>query len=336
MPHITHCIDWLQYSLDWPATIAEWPIDDKEELAIVRTCIPHFHVSGLPPERAKDNHAQGMQGWTRFYDMLWATVGVNPQYKSQKIGVRMTGGDMGAYRDLGGTEARLVQFVNRNRATTSRVDIAFDLFDYGIDVLKMYDDWKRGRLEVRARTARPVTEGVMTDAGVVEASSVYFGSRTSETMLRVYEKGKETGTGIDWVRVELELKGDRAIAVMRDCERLGVGPVGAQLLRDYVKKCPYKFWKELVKGDSVELTTAGRKKTERQIWLENTIFPLIQAEVEAEWDSGEFTGITERLEAIIRGNWQRRAIEIKKQRGYLPNEIFDWKLLEGGRIHQAN
>jgi len=91
MTNITHCIDWMQYSLDWPKSVIDWPIDPKEEVSIARTCIPHFHVSGLPPERAKDNHAQGMSGYTKFYDMLWATVAVNPQYKSQKIGSISTG-----------------------------------------------------------------------------------------------------------------------------------------------------------------------------------------------------------------------------------------------------
>lgn len=315
MPQIVHSIDWLQYSIDWPNSITEWPMEPKEEIAIAKTCVPHFMVSGLPPEREKDNHAQGMSGYTKFYDMLWATVAVNPTYRSQKIGVRMTGGDLGAYRDLGGTEKRLVEFVNHNHATTSRIDIAFDLIDYGIDVLQIYRDWKSGKFATRGKKAQPVTSGVMTETGVTEASTVYFGSRTSEVMLRVYEKGKEQGVDLDWVRFELEIKGDRAIGIVGDCERYGVAKVGAQLLREYVTKCSYKFWKELTLGDSVELTTKGRKKTDRRIWLDNVIFPLLKDEIDNEWASGEMTGLSETMESIVRGGWQRRAIELKKQWG---------------------
>ena len=318
MKDIKHSIDWLNYSIDWPSSVMEWPLNNEaEELSIIRSCIPYRHVTGLPPARSKANSAQGMHGYTKFFDMLWAVVGVHPNFKSQKIGVRMTGGDCQAYRDLGGSDCKMVEFVNHANAMTSRVDIAFDLFDYGINVPRLYDDWKSGKLKCRARTARPLTEGVMVDGVVTEATTVYFGSRESELMARVYEKGKQTATGLDWTRFEVEIKGDRAIRTMKDCERFGVDVVGKQVLREYFPVMPYRFWKSLTAGPSTALTGGERKKTERQIWLENIVFPMLRDEISSEWDSGQFTGITEALEGIIRGNWQRRAIEIKKSFGRL-------------------
>jgi hypothetical protein len=38
----------------------------------------------------------------------------------------------------------------------------------------------------------------------------YLGSRSSEKMVRVYDKGKEQGVPQDWLRIEMEFKGESA------------------------------------------------------------------------------------------------------------------------------
>lgn len=318
MGEIRHSIDWLQYTLGWPNSVEVWPIDDAEELAIFRTCVPMLSVEGLPPFRREKNKALGMGGFTKTYNMLWCTAHVDPKRRQQKIGVRFTGENMTTYRELGGTDARLMEFIKHNNGNPTRIDIAFDMFDFGIEPLRVYQDWLTGKVRTRARTAKPFTKSVRNaDGTVTSASTLYIGSRTSPVMVRIYEKGKETGTGIDWVRIELEIKDTKAAAVLNDINRFGVEKVGRTLLSEAMPGMPYKFWRELMKGGSVALEAVGRRKSARQVWLENIILPMIGDELNAEWEGEEITGLTQAVEALLRQNWQRRAIEIKRQYGLI-------------------
>lgn len=285
----------------------------ENALPLVRSAVPQLDVTGLPPRRV-GNKTMGMQGYSQTFNLLYATAHVNPKRRDMGIGVRMTGQNLSAYRDLGGTESRLFEFLRGARGKASRIDIAFDLFGYNIDLQRIYADWKRGKVKCRARTVRPLTEGTREKhGGITEATTLYFGSRTSEVMIRAYDKGKEQRTDIDWTRIEIEVKGNKAIAVCDATYLMGVERVGKQLLREYFQQVPYAFWRELTIGESEPLTPVGRKATEREIWLSEVIFPLIRHEMQAEWDGCVETGITAQVEMLVREHWVTRAAAIRRQ-----------------------
>lgn len=313
---ITYNIDWMQYGCDWPDWLHEWPIDPQSVRDILRTFVPHLYVKGQPYERPDSDKPNGMHGYNRTYDYGYATIHVNPDRRDMKAHVRMTGSECGAWRDLGGVDDRLVQFVRGVGGQASRIDLAFDLFDYGIDLMRIYKDWKGGKVECRARKVTPVVSGVMDDKrAVVEAATVYFGSRTSDVMVRMYDKGKEQRTDLDWTRVELEIKGDKAKAYLIAMDANGIAETGRAILADYFYKMPYAFWRDILKGEIVPLPTVGRKVTERQAWLRNVVFPLLRDEIANEWDGVEETGITREIESMIRDNWRTRSLAIRKQYG---------------------
>lgn len=64
-----------------------------------------------------------------------------------------------------------------------------------------------------------VTYGLIEDTG----KSTTFGSRASEILIRIYDKAAERGytDGRHWVRVELQLRRDRALAFLNDPAQLG-------------------------------------------------------------------------------------------------------------------
>lgn len=315
---IEYSIDWLQYAVDWPSDVWVWPLDKAEENVIARTCAPNVKLSGSVYTRPADSPEPGrMTGYPKRYDLGYCTVHVDPNRKEQKIGVRFTGDDMRAYRACGGTEARLLDFIRGVRGKVSRIDLAIDFKGYAIDVLRIYDDWLAGKVSTRARRIRPLSDATKNkDGSISVASTLYFGSRTSAVMVRIYEKGKQLGTGEDWVRVELEVKDDRAEAIAQDCARLDPGTVAVNLLRDYIPDMPYKFWRQLEKLPRVPLTPITRKQTERQAWLFNVVLPLLQAEINDEWNAAEFTGITEAIEALVRKQWTTRANGVRQQYGH--------------------
>lgn len=315
-PHITHSTDWYQYSISWPNEIAEWPMHPTAERALAATAIPHIVINPHDLENIDKPDKGNMAGYSKMYDFDYCTVHVNPKRRDQKIGVRFTGQEMSLYRDLGGKDDTLFNFTYEAHAEPSRIDIAFDFFDYGIALDRISDDYRAGKVIARCRTMREMSTVLRDERNQpTEALTLYFGSRTSDTMVRMYDKGKERQTDLDWKRIEVELKGEAARAALPDLVRGGVSAVGRAILQAYFIKMPYKFWKDAMKGESVELTQVKRKLTDRQSWIINTVLPVLREEMQSEWDSMVETGITMQVEGLIREHWTKRAMSIKKQYG---------------------
>jgi len=316
MAEIRCGLDWFQVSASWPTVIKDWPALRQAAEAVLRSTIPYIDTLGWTPERVKDYRVLPMAGYPNTYDMLYASCHVDPNRREQKIGVRYTSQNLNAYRALGGTEGRLIEFYHDLGAKASRIDIAFDLFDYGIDPIKLYQDWEKGKVETRARTASPLRKVAKVKGQTVAiGATAYFGGRESDEYWRIYHKGLEQVVDSDWVRFEVELKGDRVVAAQEDIYKHGIEAVGKQLLRDQFTKMPYRFWKDLTEGKSVPLTPVGRKQTAHDAWLLNVIIPMIQDDMQSEWEGTEDRGITRSVEALMREHWTRRKMRIREQYG---------------------
>lgn len=92
------------------------------------------------------------------------------------------------------------------RVNCTRFDVAFDTQSFSVQ--DVVDARENGLLECRASVFREIVELQGTDK---TGHTVYFGSRQSEAMLRVYYKTDGHSFGDEpFTRVELELKGERA------------------------------------------------------------------------------------------------------------------------------
>jgi len=90
----------------------------------------------------------------------------------------------------------------------TRIDVAFDIHDSGVTVRQMHEEYTA---DDRGRMIRSV--------GLKESrtgATFTVGARSSEKYLRIYDKAGEQGVRGDWVRVEIELKGDAAIEYAGD------------------------------------------------------------------------------------------------------------------------
>lgn len=95
--------------------------------------------------------------------------------------------------------------------TVSRVDFAYDVFDYDDENFcprYFYDKFKSNDV---------VTLLSPSSARIIESSgggvTVYFGSSQSDRMLRIYDKGLETGeydTANRWIRFEFQIRHEQA------------------------------------------------------------------------------------------------------------------------------
>lgn len=138
---------------------------------------------------------------------------------------------------VGMTPLGLINRVLGWGAKFTRIDIAFDDFDGLLDIDEMYRKTLAGELVTRWTKVTRVNGSNMT-TGQKTGDTVSIGSRASEAYLRIYDKLLEReakGVNIpdidSWVRVELELKSDKAqvVAEMLGGTALNGGPTAGEL-----------------------------------------------------------------------------------------------------------
>lgn len=222
-----------------------------------------------------------------------ATIHWHPDHPEFRVMVRLDGQALANMRLRGVTDKQLFDWIDKGEGKVTRLDLALDLFDTGGHPLDMYHAFKCNQV---ATTTKSVTifskEGVDDDKG----STVYFGSRQSDRFTRVYDKGKEQHTDLDWIRIEMELKGARALAAYDDWKREGTEKTTMSYLRDAIEWSDVE-WFERAWGDDYEtfaLESIGRPETNHERWVREVCIPAIAEAAK----SGQL-GVLDALRAII-------------------------------------
>lgn len=124
----------------------------------------------------------------------------------------------------------------------------------------------------------------------IKGSTIYFGSRQSDIMLRIYDKGKEKGIDFPWIRWELELKGDKAnVTAKQLLEDSGIGFTAIGILNHYVRfiiqdnknrtRCSLqkKWSKFIAEVKKVSLRVEPKQLTpqEKEDWIKRQCMPTI-------------------------------------------------------------
>ena len=199
----------------------------------------------------------------------------------------------------------------RDNGHVTRIDVAID--DIGCnyfttdDVCGLYGNTQ---IVSKFRNMRNVVESEIS--GKKTGHTVYFGSRTSDIFLRVYDKQLErnrklsaSGTHIDnfWVRWELELKNDRAVSVSKMLTSgIPLGAVAVGVLGHYMRmielddinrsRCStHSVWADFMDGiSSLKITVPKYEKTmdEKKTWIKRQVMPTLAAVILADGGSLEF------------------------------------------------
>lgn len=99
-------------------------------------------------------------------------------------------------------QKRLLTLAGQYGWNCSRLDFAVDILE---TEFKPADIWTAWKVAHQGNLQKSVT--------LIESPSgdtFYLGSRSSEKMVRCYDKGKEQGLDTQWLRIEMEFKGDAA------------------------------------------------------------------------------------------------------------------------------
>lgn len=236
----------------------------------------------------------------------------------------------------------LIEFLQRVRGIgwITRLDLAVD--DRGaryftLDDLSGFLD--RQEVLSRFRSYRDVREA--TFANDVTGRTIYFGSRSSEVMMRVYDKrleqmrkaaggAEDPGADEPWVRWEIELKNERAdVAADWLIRRKAVGEVVMEILNNYVRlivnddcnrsRCSsHPLWERFVSVvGKLRLFVAAAQKTikDKRRWLIRQCLPTLAGVMIA--DGGGFDIITDHFDnAVLRMGCELRGLVSAENPGW--------------------
>ena len=137
------------------------------------------------------------------------------------------------YSTLPGKWEGLIDFVLSNGLHITRLDVAFDDHTGVLDIERLENDTRKHLFVSKFRKSR--IEYSMGGEDDPVGISLYYGSSTSDTLLRIYDKAVERGytDGRHWVRVELQLRDERAAAFMN--LDIPLGEAFAGVLLNYLR-----------------------------------------------------------------------------------------------------
>lgn len=113
----------------------------------------------------------------------------------------------------------LLEMVESNGGKLTRLDLAMDDKKGLLSLQTMLDKLESGEVVTRFKSHTPHYEKRLIGTGAARLTGIEIGTRQSESYVRIYDKriererAGESELPENWIRVELELKGDRAIAV---------------------------------------------------------------------------------------------------------------------------
>lgn len=146
------------------------------------------------------------------------------------------------------------------RYNITRLDVAFDDHTGILPMDELFQDALDREYVCKAHKVFPQCE--IDDTREPVGKTVYFGTKKSDIMFRIYDKAYERGKddGTHWVRVEMQLRRERALAFVRQQEPIGERFRG--VLVNYVRfvddngdsnrwRWPMKdYWADLIDGVS--------------------------------------------------------------------------------------
>lgn len=212
-----------------------------------------------------------------FYNQALALVAGRCDWHSerpeQRLLVTLTGAECARCAAEGLDLADVLRYATEDVAgRVTRLDFALDVHTPGADPMDLKRAWDAGQVRTPARTCGDV--GMTAPGGIDLGRTVYLGSRSSERVLRVYDKARLEGVEGVWVRIELECKGDYAHALARSMLAHGIIPAGKTALRQFVA-ADVPWLTEAMESESVPMEPLDDKDTDRRRWYREQILPAL-------------------------------------------------------------
>jgi hypothetical protein len=252
MMDLTFTIDWLSYTAH------------DEMIALPRLLVPYHPMRDFYPRKALFGYREAAENGAG------ALVMYTPE--NSKLGQHMiySGGALNRYAAVAITWHDIIYHHNKRKDVCKRIDLAYDVRDSGLNIGALHDELQFNPDVAHARKFSRITSN---DGG----DTLYIGARTSEAMLRIYNKAAESHIDGDWKRIELELKGNKAITAVRMIADGGAesAPVLGKLWIAAVVEFHAAIWAQIVGKDGLPFGKAKKDKRDTEAWLLEQVAPAM-------------------------------------------------------------
>lgn len=255
-----YSVDWLRYTVPYLLPLSE--------------CVPDgevFQPSGVV--------IRPLQNYNQAVSLVYGSIHWNTERPEQKRLVQFTGTDLAGLLAAGEDISRLLGYVaGLGGLNVTRLDFAVDVRGWGArpEDLKTAFDAGRG---ITAAQSATFVDG-RKRSGESTGSTLYLGSRSSEKFMRVYDKAAQMGVDGDWIRVELELKGDAARAALFAMVWYGIVATGKTLLRSFMRDTGVEWYDAAIDGEGgAYVEPVGRPVTARERWIFEQVIPALDTEL---------------------------------------------------------
>lgn len=174
----------------------------------------------------------------------------------------------------------LLSYHIENGHNIARIDLAIDFLDTGVTVGDFVGAWKLGYIKTRLRKANIVKS---LDG---EGYTLYIGSQQRrKKLVKVYNKGVESGLGGDWVRCEIQLMGKPATQVSKlITTEEDLVSVILRAIKDVVDCPTIPVWRDAFSGkEPIKLVSESDVAGNTRKWLEEQVFVALKSEIRLDW-----------------------------------------------------
>ena len=191
---------------------------------------PHEIIQLLGFEKLPFTETTGAKGYKKrlYYDC----VSIHFDGRTEGIWVEISGQGCRVYETHGkGDYEYIFAFLlsNTDCMNITRLDVAFDDFEELLNMDRICHDVVNQNYVSKFNA----WESIQTNKG----NSVLLGSRTSECLIRIYDKAKERGfeDGRHWIRIEFQLRRERALEFITQYQNNDIGYLFNGILNNYVR-----------------------------------------------------------------------------------------------------
>jgi hypothetical protein len=255
-------IDWLRYTVPWKITDLEnWEKVSPSQMLTRALELAVMPVSAFRPD---GEEKRGILNYNRRYPMTAGSLMLHTERPEQKIMIDIPGEGCAKYREMGITDYDMLDYVRNSDARIARLDIALDWYGQG-SPLDIRDAHNQGKTRTGIRNTTEVVE--RSGNGKIAGTTVYFGSNTSDSRVRVYNKRAQMQTDYPWLRVEATIKGEKAVSALNALLGRSIDDAGRAIIRSIIDTQSVQWWVKAMTGPLIEIEPLGRKETDTDKWL---------------------------------------------------------------------
>lgn len=218
----------------------------------------------------------------------------------------------------------LISMLTHEDVGFTRIDLALDIKDGSIEFTQLLKYLNNNHIVTRFKKYKYVVEKEINEDGQqVLGESVYFGSRSSNIFVRIYDKAKQMEIKGSWIRIEIVYKDDHAnaLALYIAQGEKNIGELFSQTLNNYIRfveksndsnKRRWKtadFWEKILEDSKrLKLSFKGTEVDPKRTadWFKTRVAPSL-AFLNLFWG-----GDMQKVERIITGAEEQMPEKYKK------------------------